>query len=120
MSDFDWDEYFEQINLDHEVQPGERLKWGWNHQTGDAEVWAVAGPGDGLPSHQEHLNEAWGREPSISRGDVLGAAHISKSSEGGEPPEILLSVYFSQEVPTSVCEWFAASYPSAEMTVRSL
>ena len=58
----------------------------------------LEGPGDGLPSHSEHLAEAWGREVTISGGDVVGSAYVPKSAVEGERPRIYLQVYYAQEV----------------------
>jgi hypothetical protein len=53
----------------------DRIKWGWNVETGEAVVWTVTGVGDGRPGHTEYLEERWGRPPSVENGDVLGLAH---------------------------------------------
>lgn len=119
-SDEDWDAFFRAVDPDREVKPGERLKWGWNHKTSEAEVWEVAGPGDGLPTHTDHLERAWGRVPSLKGGDVLGAAYIERPASGDEPTKLHVQVYYRREVPSSVLESLSGSYPDTEITVESL
>ena len=118
FSDEEWDAYFAGVS-ENEDEQCERLKWGWHPGTGEAEVWEVGGPGDGLPSHSEHLAEAWGREVTISGGDVLGSAYVPKSAVEGERPRIYLQVYYAQEVPTKVLDWFSRSYSDGEITVTT-
>ena len=115
----DWEGYFSGIDLNRELVLGERLKWGWNHQTGEAEVWEVAGPGDGLPSHKEHLAEASGRELSLQAGDVVGYAGLTGQSAQDQPRRIYVEAYFRREVPRRVLDELRRAYPDAEITVAS-
>ena len=44
FSDEEWDAYFDGVSQTEDEQY-ERLKWGWNPRTGEAEVWEVGGAG---------------------------------------------------------------------------
>ena len=100
-----------------DVDPRERFKWGWNSETGAAELWSVGGPGDGRPTHKEHLAQAWGRGPSLAHGDIVGAAVMEEAAGLNEPKQILVQAYFGEEVPASVLAAFAAALPDAAITV---
>ncbi len=102
-----------------ELDERERFKWGWNSETGAADLWPVRGPGDGLPTHKEHLAQAWGREPSLARGDVLGLAVVEEAAGLNEPKQILVQAYFGTDVPASVLAAFAAAFPEVAITAVS-
>lgn len=99
-----------------EVEPG-RFKWDWNVVDGEAVVWAVSGPGDGLPAHAEHLSVAWGRRPSQGEGDVLGIAfHYPAGAIDVSRPEleqVVIQAYYGRPVPASVIRWFRQAFPNA-------
>lgn len=91
----------------------ERFKWAWNAVAGEL-VWAVSGPGDGLPSHTEQLSSEWGREPRPRAGDVLGAAEYVPP-RGTEAGVVLIQAFYGKRVPPLVADWFRAAFPDAEL-----
>jgi len=101
--DFDWEPQFEEL-----LATGQRFKWGWNSETEEATIWEVAGPGDGLPTHNQQLEGAWGRPPSHSAGDKLGRAFL-------EPPRLSIQAYYGDLVPDVVTSWFREHYPDADI-----
>lgn len=113
MSDGERDETWGDWTPDHEGSDIERFKWGWNAVDGEV-VWAVSEPGDGLPSHSEQLSSAWGREPSLASGDVLGAASLHRSEERGAGV-VVIDVYYGANVPTKVVRWFRGVFPDAQL-----
>lgn len=93
----------------------ERFKWGWNPERGET-VWSVGGPGDGLPSHSEHLEAAWGRAPDMTQRDVLGMAFRyarGADDEDSEREVIEIDVFYGRHVPGSVIDWFRSAFPQA-------
>lgn len=91
----------------------ERFKWAWNEAEGEL-VWRVSGPGDGRPFHEEHVRQAWGREPSPAWGDVLGIATYAPAA-GAERAHVSIHGYFDAPVPTSIVRWFEDAFPDAEL-----
>jgi hypothetical protein len=87
-----------------ERDPGRSYKWGLNGQTGDLAVWEVHGPGDGLPSHEDHLGDRWGRSPSLAQ-DRLGIAHVDQH-------QVELAAYFANTVPEPVLNWARRTFPT--------
>ena len=87
------------------------FKWGWNAQTGEASVWRLAGGPDGLPIHEWHLTEAWGRPPSFTAGDLLGIA-LERSAAVSGGGDVTITPYYGKPVPDSVVDWFKAEFPS--------
>jgi hypothetical protein len=91
-----------------------QFKWGWSEVSGEV-VWPVAGPGDGLPSHDAFLSSAWGRAPSSSAGDRLGRARhfASDQVEAAGSALVIVESYYGADVPPSVLEWFQREFPDA-------
>lgn len=115
-SNEEWEEWLADVD-----DPDECFKWGWNLENGTT-VWTVGGPGDGLPSHGERLNAAWGRAPSIEQGDVLGAAYRyadGVSDDEGVRDLIVVDAYYGSPVPAAVVDWFKATFPEALLRPRS-
>ena len=83
-----------------------RLKWGYNHETADVTIWEVAGPGDGFPTHRDHLLQLWGREPRPEAGDTLGAA-----TQHGE--SVLVAAYYGAPVPPALVDVLRDRFPNA-------
>jgi hypothetical protein len=98
--------------------PGtERFKWGWNEAEGEA-VWEVGGPGDGWPAHAAGLMTAWGREPDLRRGDVLGTAeHVA--GRDFDPAVVSIQSYRAP-VPDAIVAWFREAFPGAEIRLVGL
>jgi len=95
----------------------DRIKWGWNGETGEAVVWTVTGVGDGRPGHTEHLEERWGRPPSVEDGDVLGVAYFVVLEGTDRLNEIAVEAYYASEVPAAVVAALSAAYPGVTITV---
>ncbi len=95
----------------------ECFKWSWNEAEGEL-VWRVSGPGDGRPFHEERIRQAWGREPDIASGDVLGVATYAPAADL-ERPLVSIYVYFGPSVPASIARWFQEAFPDAELRPRS-
>jgi hypothetical protein len=97
------------------AEPQPAYKWGWNRASGEAAVWPVAGPADGLPTHDEYLRLAWGREPDLS-GDVLGIAYhrvvVADTGEASdERKSLVLEAYLGKSVPSAVVAAFRRELP---------
>jgi hypothetical protein len=97
----------------------DRIKWGWNVETGEAVVWTVTGVGDGRPGHTEYLEERWGRPPSVENGDVLGRAHWVVLEGRDRIDEIAVEAYYTCEVPADVMAALSAAFPGATIAVAS-
>lgn len=89
------------------------FKWGWSATEGEV-VWDVRGPGDGLPSHDQQLSTAWGREPGSSAGDLFGNAEYVRSP-APEPDVVVIHAFYSAPVPEAVVHWFRAAFPDARV-----
>jgi hypothetical protein len=87
-----------------ERHTGRAFKWGLNGQTGALEVWEVHGPGDGLPSHQDHLQVVWGRSPTLAA-DRLGIADVDQD-------QVRLAAYFQNTVPEAAVVWASRTFPN--------
>ncbi len=94
----------------------ERFKWGWNAVDGET-VWAIGGAGDGFPAHAAQLTAAWGREPSSTAGDVLGAAQYVPA-RASEPAAVDIHPYYGEPVPVAVVDWFREAFPDAQLRER--
>jgi hypothetical protein len=88
--------------LDHHL--GRAFKWGLNGQNGALEVWEVHGPGDGFPSHQDRLQDLWGRSPTHPE-DRLGVVHVNQH-------QVELAAYFSKAVPEAAVSWARRTFPN--------
>jgi hypothetical protein len=92
-----------------------RFKWGWDRVHREAVVWSVSGPGDGLPSHDSFLTTAWGRRPSQTDGDTLGAAWLARVKEGEQ--ELVIEAFQEKAVPENVVGWFRRERPDLPIRV---
>jgi hypothetical protein len=98
----DWVPELEDADVEH-------FKGGWNADDGEV-VWSVSGRGDGLPSHAEQLSAAWGREPNMAAGDVLGmATHVPSRSH--ERATVVIQGYYGASLPDDVVRWFQKALP---------
>jgi hypothetical protein len=91
---------------------GERFKWAYNGQTREVVVWEVGGPGDGLPTHRDHLLEYWHREVHPGDGDVLGSARQDDAT-------LTLVAYYGARVPDEVVEQFRTRLPNSTIKLSS-
>jgi hypothetical protein len=82
-----------------------RFKWGLNHETGEVAIWEVGGPGDGLPTHGDHLRDLWGREPRLTH-DVIG--NVSGSSTA-----LTVVAYYDASVPDALLAVLQTQFPDA-------
>ena len=94
----------------------ERYKWAWNEAEGEL-VWRVSGPGDGRPYHEEQVRQAWGREPSLARGDILGGATYAPTA-GHERALVSIHAYSGPVVPASIARRFEDSFPGADLRLQ--
>ena len=94
------------------------FKWAYDALTQRVEVWEVSSVGDGLPTHVQHLYEAWGRAASGEAGDVVGSALIERR-KGDLTEVIVIEVFFGRELPSAVIDWFRSGFPSARISSRS-
>ena len=96
----------------------DRFEWAWNSLDGEV-VWAVSGPGDGLPAHAEHLLTEWGRPPSMAKGDVLGTASRfpigAPARSRSEREEVVIEAYYGKHVPRSILRRFQEAFPEARL-----
>jgi hypothetical protein len=99
-------------------EPGVHLKWGWNAETGVATVWEVTGGPDGLPTHNHHLAEAWGRTPSSRIGDHVGIALATDSSDAPENRDVYVTPYYRKTVPEGIVRWFHNNFPNHTLHVE--
>jgi len=102
-----WAPALEGPNLEH-------FKWAWSETEGEL-VWRVSGPGDGLPYHEEQVQQAWGREPSQGSGDVLGIASY-EPAHGSEHAHVSIYVYYGGFVPAGIVRWFQETFPEADVS----
>jgi hypothetical protein len=108
------------LSLDDDWTPQDefdRIKWGWNVETGEAVVWTVAGGADGRPGHSEYLEERWGRPPSVEDGDVLGVAYLVVLEGTDRLNKIAVEAFYDCEVPAAVVAALSAAYPGVTITV---
>lgn len=101
------------------------LKWGWNGQTGQVDVWkTIGGSSDGKPYHRDVLTQLWGRQPVTFTGgiggdaDILGVAQYIPAQEKLDgtivaPAEIKVSSRYSREVPAAVHDKLQSMFPQA-------
>ena len=113
MSAYDQDAAWELSLARFEDARAEDFKWAWAEAEGEL-VWRVSGPGDGGPTHEEQLRQAWGRGWSSASGDILGMARYAEP-DGAEPAVVSIHVYYGEAVPPGVVRWFRKAFPGARL-----
>ena len=100
-------------------QDTERVKWGWNGETGEVVIWTVRGAGDGRPTHDEHLEQMWGRPPSPEDGDVMGLARWVVLEGADHVDELVVEAYYDSDVPAAVIEDMTANFPGLTISTAT-
>jgi len=102
-----------------ELEPssGDEYKWAVDSETGELAVWEVGGPGDGFPTHDSHLEAAWGRGPRYDGTDILG---VVTAREG----KVEILIYSSgagqsgtAEVPVPLLAWAEQKFPGRQIVL---
>ncbi len=90
---------------DHPPEVDAEYKWGLDADSGAFTIWSVSGPGDGLPTHNAHIAEVWGREPTAR--DTLGHATVIRQT-------IRFVAYQGRPVPAAALAWARTQHLSTE------
>lgn len=81
-----------------------RLKWAFNGETKDVEIWEVGGPGDGFPTHHDHLVRIWRREPRPEAGDTLGSVTLAGNT-------LRVATYYDAPTPSALFDRLRKRFP---------
>ena len=93
-----------------EMPPGRHFKWAFDCDTSTFAIWEVGRVGDGIPSHDMYLREAWGRSPGTPR-DRLGAAIV-------DDDVVSFVVYYHAQLPLEAEQWARATFPRHEIATH--
>ena len=102
---------------DPHQQQTEIIKWGWNGETGEVVIWTVRGAGDGRPTHDEHLEQMWGRPPSPENGDIMGLARWIVLEGADHVDELVVEAYYDSAVPAAVTEALSATFAGITISI---